>query len=187
MQESNDEERASRSPRSFDRKERLLAIAVRGWDATPLRKTSTNTLHAFRSPLEALEQIRAAIRSVGAAGATEAISYGMPAFKHNGVLVWFAAFSSTAVCSRGSSVIEAFQGELKSYASSKGTDPISPRTSHCQLRSSKSWSGPESRRMNAVKIALIALTKNQKNSVSAVINLIDAGGRKSGFAKAIDL
>jgi len=68
-----------------------------------------------------LNKIRAAIRSVAPPGATEAISYGMPAFKHNGVLVWFAAFSKHCSLFPGSSVIEAFQGELKSYATSKGT------------------------------------------------------------------
>jgi len=68
-----------------------------------------------------LNKIRAAIRSVAPPGATEAISYGMPAFKHNGVLVWFAAFSKHCSLFPGSSAIEAFQGELKSYATSKGT------------------------------------------------------------------
>jgi len=68
-----------------------------------------------------LNKIRAVIRSVAPPGATEAISYGMPAFKHNGVLVWFAAFSKHCSLFPGSSVIEAFQGELKSYATSKGT------------------------------------------------------------------
>jgi uncharacterized protein YdhG (YjbR/CyaY superfamily) len=43
-----------------------------------------------------LNKIRAAIRSAVPAEATEAISYGIPAFKHKGVVVWFAAFSGTA-------------------------------------------------------------------------------------------
>src|SRR5467141_19650 len=68
-----------------------------------------------------LHKMRATIRSVVPSEATEAISYGMPAFKHNGVLVWFAAFSKHCSLFPGSSVIEAFQGELKSYATSKGT------------------------------------------------------------------
>jgi uncharacterized protein YdhG (YjbR/CyaY superfamily) len=68
-----------------------------------------------------LNKMRAMIRSVVPPGATEAISYGMPAFKHNGVLVWFAAFSKHCSLFPGSSVIEAFQGELKGYATSKGT------------------------------------------------------------------
>src|SRR5437899_11286914 len=41
-----------------------------------------------------LNKLRATIRSAVPAEATETISYGIPAFKHKGVLVWFAAFSS---------------------------------------------------------------------------------------------
>jgi len=38
-----------------------------------------------------LNKVRAAIRSGAPREATEIISYGVPAFKHKGVLVWFAA------------------------------------------------------------------------------------------------
>jgi hypothetical protein len=41
----------------------------------------------------ALAKLRAAIRSALPPAASETISYRIPAFKHNGVLVWFAAFS----------------------------------------------------------------------------------------------
>jgi len=34
------------------------------------------------------------IRSAVPPAATETISYGIPAFRHNGVLVWFAAFTA---------------------------------------------------------------------------------------------
>src|SRR5579863_8533036 len=37
----------------------------------------------------AMNKIRAVIRSAAPAEATETISYRMPAFKYNGVLVWF--------------------------------------------------------------------------------------------------
>ena len=40
-----------------------------------------------------LNKMRATIRSAVPPEATEVISYRMPAFKHNRVLVWFAAFS----------------------------------------------------------------------------------------------
>jgi hypothetical protein len=40
-----------------------------------------------------LNKIRALIRSVAPPDATETISYGMPAFKSKGMLMWFAAFS----------------------------------------------------------------------------------------------
>ena len=68
-----------------------------------------------------LKKIRALIRSVVPRGATEIISYGMPAFKHNGVLVWFAAFSDHCSLFPTHSVIEQFRNELKGFLVSKGT------------------------------------------------------------------
>jgi uncharacterized protein YdhG (YjbR/CyaY superfamily) len=68
-----------------------------------------------------LQKIRAAIRSAAPPEATETISYGMPAFKHNGVLVWFAAFSNHCSLFPTASVIEALKDELKSFRISKGT------------------------------------------------------------------
>ncbi len=68
-----------------------------------------------------MEKVRAAIRSAVPPEATEAISYGMPAFKYKGVLVWFAAFSNHCSLFPGSSVIEAFKNELKGFSTSKGT------------------------------------------------------------------
>jgi uncharacterized protein YdhG (YjbR/CyaY superfamily) len=53
--------------------------------------------------------------------ATETISYRIPAFKHQGVLVWFAAFSDHCSLFPTASVIEAFKHELKGYTTSKGT------------------------------------------------------------------
>jgi uncharacterized protein YdhG (YjbR/CyaY superfamily) len=68
-----------------------------------------------------LSKMRAAIRSVVPPQATETISYGIPAFKHNGVLVWFAAFSDHCSLFPTASVIEAFKNELKGFTTSKGT------------------------------------------------------------------
>ena len=45
-----------------------------------------------------LIKMRATIRSAVPPKATEIISYGIPAFKHKEVLVWYAAFSDTAAC-----------------------------------------------------------------------------------------
>ena len=42
-----------------------------------------------------LEKMRAAIRSVVPREATETISYSIPAFRHNVVLVWYAALRTT--------------------------------------------------------------------------------------------
>src|SRR5579864_5321637 len=68
-----------------------------------------------------LKKVRAAIRSAVPREATETISYGMPAFKHRGVLVWFAAFKDHCSFFPTASVIAAFQKELKGYPTSKGT------------------------------------------------------------------
>jgi uncharacterized protein YdhG (YjbR/CyaY superfamily) len=68
-----------------------------------------------------LNKIRVAIRSAVPSEATETISYGIPAFKHKGVLVWFAAFSNHCSFFPTASVIEAFKNELKGFSTSKGT------------------------------------------------------------------
>ena len=62
-----------------------------------------------------------AIRSAAPPEATETISYGMPAFKYKGVLVWFAAFSKHCSLFPTASVVEAFKNELKGFSTSKGT------------------------------------------------------------------
>jgi uncharacterized protein YdhG (YjbR/CyaY superfamily) len=68
-----------------------------------------------------LNKIRAAIRSAVPPEATETISHGIPAFKDNGVLVWFAAFSNHCSLFPSASVIEAFKNELRGFRTSKGT------------------------------------------------------------------
>ncbi|HJS98231.1 MAG TPA: DUF1801 domain-containing protein [Terriglobales bacterium] len=68
-----------------------------------------------------LQKLRAAIRGAAPREATEAISYGIPAFRHNGVLVWFAAFAKHCSLFPTASVIEKFKSELKDYTISKGT------------------------------------------------------------------
>jgi uncharacterized protein YdhG (YjbR/CyaY superfamily) len=68
-----------------------------------------------------LNKMRATIRSAVPPEATEIISYGIPAFKHGGVLVWYAAFSGHCSLFPTAAVIEAFKDELKSFSTSKGT------------------------------------------------------------------
>ncbi len=68
-----------------------------------------------------LNKIRAAIRSSTPTEATEAISYGIPAFKYKGMLVWYAAFSNHCSLFPTASVIEKFKNELKGFTTSKGT------------------------------------------------------------------
>ena len=65
--------------------------------------------------------MRAVIRSAVPPEATETISYGIPAFKYKGVLVWFAAFRDHCSLFPTASVVEAFKNELKGFSTSKGT------------------------------------------------------------------
>src|SRR5208282_5441891 len=68
-----------------------------------------------------LLKVRAAIRSAAPTEATEGISYGIPMFKHKGVLVWFAAFANHCSFFPSAAVIAQFQKELKAFRTSKGT------------------------------------------------------------------
>lgn len=67
-----------------------------------------------------LSQIRVAIHEV-APKAEETISYQMPTFKQNGVLVHFAAFKNHIGFFPTPAGIEAFKDKLSSYKTSKGT------------------------------------------------------------------
>ena len=68
-----------------------------------------------------LSKMRAVIRSAVPREASETISYRIPAFKHNGMLVWFAAFSKHCSLFPTASVVEEFKSELKDFSTSKGT------------------------------------------------------------------
>ena len=65
--------------------------------------------------------LRAAILSTVPAGSREIISYRIPAIEHNGVLVWFAAFSKHCSLFPTAAVIEGFKNQLKGFTTSKGT------------------------------------------------------------------
>lgn len=69
-----------------------------------------------------LEQLRATIRAA-APEATEAISYGMPAFRDRGrVLVYYAAFTAHySLFPASGTVLETLSDELRPYVASKGT------------------------------------------------------------------
>ena len=69
---------------------------------------------------EVLELIRGTIKKA-APQAEETISYSMPAFKQNGILVWYAAHSKHIGFYPRASGIEAFKPELSKYTVSKGT------------------------------------------------------------------
>lgn len=85
-------------------------------------KTVEEYLEGIPEPARCtLEKVRSAIRSMVPPEAIEIISYGIPAFKHRKILVWYAAFSKHCSLFPGSSVIEAFKKDLKGYVISKGT------------------------------------------------------------------
>jgi len=68
-----------------------------------------------------LIKMREAIRSVVPKEATETISYRIPAFKHKGMLVWFAAFAEHCSLFPTAAIVDAFKNDLKKYSTSKGT------------------------------------------------------------------
>jgi len=69
---------------------------------------------------ELLEQVRLTIKNE-APQAEEVISYGMPAFKLNGILVWFAAYKNHIGFYPHSTGIVAFKKELSGYKGAKGS------------------------------------------------------------------
>jgi len=69
-----------------------------------------------------LKHIRAVIRSVVPTETTEVISYGIPMFKYNGMLVGYAAFKNhCSLFPTGSGVLDRYEKELSDYRTSKGT------------------------------------------------------------------
>ncbi len=73
----------------------------------------------------ALEKLRAQIKAA-APNAEESISYGMPAYKYKGALVYFGAFKDHCSFFPGSSSILANKEGLKGYKVAKGTIQFTP-------------------------------------------------------------
>lgn len=86
-------------------------------------KTVDEYLAAVPEPAQStLKHIRKVIRSVVPKETTEVISYRIPMFKFNGMLVGYAAFKNhCSLFPTGSGVIEMFAKELKNYSTSRGT------------------------------------------------------------------
>lgn len=75
----------------------------------------------FSPPVqETLKTLRRVIKEA-APDAEEKISYQMPAFVFNGILVYFAAFRNHIGFYPTASGIEAFKGELSEYKTGKGS------------------------------------------------------------------
>lgn len=66
-------------------------------------------------------KLRAIIQSAVPHDATETISYRIPAFKCDRILVWYAAFTRHCSLFPTAAVIEEFKKELEGFSTSKGT------------------------------------------------------------------
>jgi len=76
-----------------------------------------------------LLKVRKAIKR-SAPKAEEVISYGMPAFKQDGMLVYYAAFKKHySLFPASTSAITAFKKKLSAYQTSKGTIKFDPARS----------------------------------------------------------
>jgi uncharacterized protein YdhG (YjbR/CyaY superfamily) len=89
-------------------------------------KSAPETVESYISKVPkasraAFDKLRAAVRSAVPRDAEEVISYRIPAFRCDVVLVWFAAFADHCSLFPTASVIAKFKAELKGYSTSKGT------------------------------------------------------------------
>jgi uncharacterized protein YdhG (YjbR/CyaY superfamily) len=99
-----------------------------------------------------LQKVRAAIRSAVPPGATETISYNIPAFKHGEVIIWFAAFASHCSIFPTGRIIEQFKDDLKAFTISKGT---------VQFPSDKPFPASLLKKMVKARLAQIAAKKRR--------------------------
>ena len=75
----------------------------------------------------ALTRVRQIILTAAPAATTETISYGMPAFKYKGSLLWFAAFAKHCSVFPTARVIEEFKNELQAFEVTKGCIHFTPQ------------------------------------------------------------
>jgi uncharacterized protein YdhG (YjbR/CyaY superfamily) len=114
-------------------------------------KTVDEYLAAVPEPAQStLKHLREVIRSVVPKETTEAISYGIPMFKFNGMLVGYAAFKKhCSLFPTGSGVLDQFEKELRGYRTSKGTiqfpadkplsDALVKRIVRARVKENKEW------------------------------------------------
>ncbi|HEV2261931.1 MAG TPA: DUF1801 domain-containing protein [Candidatus Rubrimentiphilum sp.] len=79
--------------------------------------------YAARFPKDVQQLLRKVRQTIRAAApnATETISYGIPAFRQDGILVWFAAQKNHIGFYPGASGIRKFKNELADYKYAKGS------------------------------------------------------------------
>jgi uncharacterized protein YdhG (YjbR/CyaY superfamily) len=102
-----------------------MKSAKTGQRSSTAKRSIANTVDEYlaRVPEPArgtLKKIRAMIRSVVPADASEAISYGIPSFKYKGWLVGYAAFANHCSFFPGA-LPRKFADELKRFPTSKRT------------------------------------------------------------------
>jgi uncharacterized protein YdhG (YjbR/CyaY superfamily) len=90
-----------------------------------MRKTSAKNIDEYvrgypREIQQLLRSMRQAIKKA-APKAEETISYKIPAFRLNGMLVWFAAFKNHIGFYPGAEAMKAFKDELSAYKGAKGS------------------------------------------------------------------
>jgi uncharacterized protein YdhG (YjbR/CyaY superfamily) len=107
------------------RRARGGSVAGRGKRASAIGKDGPKRVDEYiaAAPEPArsrLKEMRAAIRSAVPAEAVEIISYQIPAFKTEKVLVWYAGFSKHCSLFPTAAVIEEFRGGLAGFTVSKG-------------------------------------------------------------------
>lgn len=89
--------------------------------AAKTSKTVDDYIAGFPTDVQRrLKQMRATI-SKAAPGATETISYSIPAFKLSRILVWYAAFSNHIGFYPGAGGIAHFKKELSGFRFAKGS------------------------------------------------------------------
>jgi uncharacterized protein YdhG (YjbR/CyaY superfamily) len=94
-----------------------------GIGLSPTKKSQTideYIAHFPKNTQDILEEIRQAIKEA-APQAEETISYQIPAFSQNGILVWFGAYKKHISFFPRANVVEVFQDELSGFKTSKGT------------------------------------------------------------------
>jgi uncharacterized protein YdhG (YjbR/CyaY superfamily) len=95
--------------------------------ATKAAKTVDEYLARLSEPSRgALQRVRTIVRDVIPPEATEVISYGIPTFKYNGMLMSFAAFSNHCSVFPGAGPIEEFEKDLKNFRTARGTIQFAP-------------------------------------------------------------
>jgi uncharacterized protein YdhG (YjbR/CyaY superfamily) len=90
---------------------------------TTIPKTVDEYLAAVPEPaLSTLKKIRAVIRTAAPAETTEIISYGIPMYKYNGMLMGFAAYPKhCSLFLSTPSLVKLFKDELSRYEILRGT------------------------------------------------------------------